>query len=81
MSNTFNTTPSNWQGIDDKPIANSKNLVESGDIFSSNYDTNVTLANTKIKLEGKSTIQLVASQLDCELPISIKAGEYYNFSG
>lgn len=30
MSNTFSTTESNWQGVDDVPIVGSKNLVESG---------------------------------------------------
>lgn len=30
MSDTFNTTPANWQGVDDKPTAGSDNLVKSG---------------------------------------------------
>jgi hypothetical protein len=33
MSDTFNTTPSNWQGVDDEPIAGSRNLVESGGVY------------------------------------------------
>jgi hypothetical protein len=33
MSDTFNTTPSNWQGIDDEPTAGSKNLVTSGGVY------------------------------------------------
>lgn len=33
MSDTFNTTVSNWQGIDDEPTAGSKNLVKSGGVF------------------------------------------------
>ena len=32
MSDTFNTTPSNWQGVDDTPTAGSHNLVESGGV-------------------------------------------------
>lgn len=37
MSDTFNTTPSNWQGVDDEPTSDSRNLVESKGI----YDTAV----------------------------------------
>jgi len=33
MSDTFNTTPANWQGVDDEPIAGSDNLVKSGGVF------------------------------------------------
>ena len=33
MSDTFNTTPANWQGVDDEPKDNSKNLVESGAVY------------------------------------------------
>ena len=32
MSDSFNTTPSNWQGIDDEPTAGSNNLVKSGGV-------------------------------------------------
>lgn len=32
MSDTFNTTPANWQGVDDEPIAGSENLVMSGGV-------------------------------------------------
>ena len=35
MSDSFNTTPSNWQGVDDEPTAGSKNNVESGGVFNS----------------------------------------------
>ena len=33
MSDTFNTTPVNWEGVDDEPTANSNNFVKSGGIF------------------------------------------------
>ena len=33
MSDTFNTIVANWQGIDDKPIVGSNNLVKSGGIY------------------------------------------------
>jgi hypothetical protein len=41
MSDTFNTTPANWQGVDDEPTQNSINLVESGGIEKQNiiYNT------------------------------------------
>ena len=32
MSDTFNTTPANWQGVDEEPTAGSNNLVKSGSI-------------------------------------------------
>ena len=32
MSDTFNTTPTNWQGVDDVPTAGSENLVKSGGV-------------------------------------------------
>ena len=35
MSDTFNTTPANWQGLDDEPTENSQNLVKSGGVESS----------------------------------------------
>ena len=40
MSDSFNTTPANWQGVDDEPIANSKNLVESGGVYKKIDDIN-----------------------------------------
>jgi hypothetical protein len=33
MSDTFNTTPANWQGVDDEPVAGSENLVKSGGVY------------------------------------------------
>lgn len=33
MSNTFNTTPANWQGVDDEPTAGSENLVKSSGVY------------------------------------------------
>lgn len=32
MADTFNTTPTNWQGVDDEPTAGSENLVKSGGV-------------------------------------------------
>ena len=36
MADTFNTTVTNWQGVDDEPTAGSDNLVKSGGVFYSN---------------------------------------------
>ncbi len=33
MSSSFNTTVSNWQGVDEEPTAGSHNLVESGGVY------------------------------------------------
>ena len=33
MADTFNTTPANWQGVDDEPTAGSDNLVKSGGLY------------------------------------------------
>ena len=35
MSDTFNTTLANWQGVDDEPIVKSKNLITSGGVYES----------------------------------------------
>jgi flagellar hook-associated protein FlgK len=35
ISDTFNTTVDNWQGVDDAPTVNSKNLIESKAVFNS----------------------------------------------
>lgn len=32
ISDTFNTTPANWQGVDDKPTSGSENLIKSGGV-------------------------------------------------
>src|SRR5574344_2163045 len=32
MSDTFNTTPADWQGVDDEPTSGSENLVKSGGV-------------------------------------------------
>lgn len=39
MSDTFNTTPANWQGIDDEPVAGSDNLVKSRGVFNEVQNT------------------------------------------
>ena len=39
MSDTFNTTPANWQGVDEEPTAGSENLVKSGGTINSAFRT------------------------------------------
>ena len=46
MSDTFNTTPSNWQGVDDVPTAGSKNIVESGGVYNKLLYINTNLTRT-----------------------------------
>lgn len=42
MSDTFNTTPTNWQGVDEEPVVGSDNLVKSGGV----YNSTPTVANS-----------------------------------
>ena len=61
MSNSFNTTVTNWQGVDDEPTAGSDNLVKSGGAADSilqncaqyGYDIPVTIKNHYIKNTGE----------------------------
>ena len=47
MSDTFNTTPTNWQGVDDAPTAGSNNLVVSGGVAAKKIDvSSVNLTDT-----------------------------------
>lgn len=41
MSDTFNTTVANWQGVDDRLIAGSKNLVENGGVAEAINDVRI----------------------------------------
>ncbi len=52
MSDTFNTTPANWQGVDETPTAGSQNLVKSGGVLkttNSHVFTDNALSNSLIK--------------------------------
>lgn len=50
MSTTFNTTPSNWQGVDDVPTVGSSNLVTSGGVASEldNITTNLSALSQEV---------------------------------
>lgn len=50
MSDTFNTTLANWQGLDDEPTENSQNLVKSGGVRSA------IQASTEVALAALDTI-------------------------
>ena len=65
MSDTFNTTVANWQGVDDEPTAGSENLVKSGGVVKHLADNlgnmaepeNWTLVgNCSISAEGRWSV-------------------------
>lgn len=70
MSDTFNATVANWQGVDDEPTAGSNNLVKSGgvaeEIIKTNCGKNLFTASiskiyTRIPiLEGKFIVKIVS---------------------
>ena len=66
MSDTFNTTVSNWQGVDDEPMANSNNLVKSG-----GARKQIQEVNSIISSQSVGTIELD----------NIEEGKYYNAQG
>lgn len=79
MSNTFNTTVTNWQGVDKEPTAGSDNLVKSGGVFgaikpldeaingtSNSVDTTITFVGG-VTISGINVYKTL---------IDIKAGTY-----
>lgn len=64
MSDTFNTTVANWQGVDDEPTAGSDNLVKSGGVFTD--ITNTALINafeiTNTELSLAETLPLIPAK-------------------
>ena len=64
MKNTWSTTVSNWQGVDDEPITRSNNLVKSGGIAKMQSVFNVNLynnvLNTPYTTDGSNTAKEVA---------------------
>ena len=51
MATSFSTTEADWQGVDEEPTKNSKNLIESGGVY---YEV-ARLNNKLIKLTGFGT--------------------------
>ena len=78
MSDTFNTTVANWQGVDGEPIAGSQNLIESGGVASQidniigTIDKNLFWSSGGINIAG----QVVSStRSKYTQPFLLKAGE------
>lgn len=88
MSDTFNTTPSNWQGVDDEPTAGSENLVKSGGVsteFSSDRlfigKTVKVFTNGNINMTGEiviSSSKLVSIELNGGWYVRLKSGYIVN---
>lgn len=60
MSDSFNTTPANWQGVDDEPTALSENLVKSGGVYNTfnNKFDNITKKDIDVTDTGSEIIIL-----------------------
>jgi hypothetical protein len=66
MSDVFNTTVTNWQGVDDEPTAGSDNLVKSGGI-----------ARSFIKYEAK-VVAGKSNTTEIIIDIALNTGDFYN---
>lgn len=64
MSQTFSTTESDWQGVDDEPTAGSNNLVESGGVWKS--------VGTPIS----KSVTATSTNIDNQIDISLEAGTH-----
>lgn len=64
MSDTFNTTVANWQGVDDEPTAGSDNLVKSGGVFTDVINTALINASeiTDTELSLAETLPLIPAK-------------------
>lgn len=84
MSDSFNTTVSNWQGVDEEPIVSSKNLVESGGVakISKAYSSLMTPSSV---IEGKKVRDndgTIISSSSFNINIySVTPSKAYEFSG
>ena len=92
MSDTFNTTVTNWQGVDDVPTAGSNNLVKSNGIF---FKLNEYSGNDIVGTVGKNLLNpnpkgkivgyycdinngnLVASEEWATYPVKVKPNTTY----
>ena len=66
MSNTFNTTPANWQGEDDEPTAGSENLVKSGGVRKTIFANNPVSTKGYVygEIGGFGATGIINSQTD-----------------
>lgn len=67
MSDTFNTTPANWQGVDDEPIAGSDNLVKSGGVAKKISE----LENKTSKIYVNNIASNAISFIETHIPVSL----------
>ena len=87
MSDTFNTTVTNWQGVDNEPTAGSENLVKSGGIEKAMLtkrplftEVSPTIVNDYyIKSDGTQSTQNNDGRYYASLPVS--AGDVMRVSG
>ena len=70
LSDEFTTDVTQWQGIDDEPVAGSNNLVKSGGVSLNLTDNFVSQFQLKIKSRLSGTY----------VPISLKTGVTYNIT-
>lgn len=78
MSDTFNTTVANWQGVDNEPTAGSDNLVKSGGVAIEVCKANANLLD--LQVDGVEYKQSLASAGDFFTKIGLKAGRSYNIT-
>lgn len=80
MSDTFNTTPSNWQGVDNEPTAGSNNLIKSGGVINyvcKNLNLEDTFELGKIDNLGNSSPWIYSSSI---YNIRTKKGVFLNLN-
>jgi hypothetical protein len=73
MSDTFNTTPANWQGVDDEPIVGSDNLVKSGGVSA------IVLDATKSIVEDKEITDIFAGYINTSGEVSGTSGWHTDY--
>nr|DAQ19264.1 MAG TPA: hypothetical protein [Caudoviricetes sp.] len=89
MSDTFNTIPANWQGVDNTPTLRSDNLVKSGGVADTvvqikkeiGFSETITLTtDNRVALGITGTVvSAAASQSWCSLVIPLQTGVIYDF--
>lgn len=72
MSNTFNTTPDNWQGIENCPAKNSNNIANSGAIYDYLAKTQNTVNNPTGELGFVHTDGTITSSSEYTIVKAIK---------
>ena len=93
MSDSFNTTPANWQGVDSKPTSVSHNLIESGGVYNAIKKEHTDITEIKNAIGNDTTIQyteydlvsmfyngsiVTANETYDGIQIKVKKGDIYN---